>query len=131
MFIKKKKNYYHFSLHRLNREERTLCLRPVVHHLYISHWSRVVPLPPPAEPPSFLLVTSRRGTLCTSIRFFPPSHVLSFSFSRRRSPFLFPLFFSTENVIQRPNRGPGNNVCHVLPSPPVPTHLCHAAVVLS
>ena len=87
----KKKIGNHFYGHRLHCAERTPCLRPVVLHLYISHWSRVVPLPPPAGPPSLLLVASRRGTMYSAFLLslslcLPPFSVpLSF----HRSPFLF------------------------------------------
>lgn len=59
---RRKKNCYHFCKRTVSTEsrERTLCLRPVVLHLYISDWSRVVPLPPPYREPSFSSPSSLR-----------------------------------------------------------------------
>lgn len=109
--------------------ERTLCLRPVVLHLYISDWSRVVPLPPPYREPSFSSPSSlREECIYTSVIYTSLSTFLSLSFSLSRRladlPYLSLFILLAENAIRRPNSGPVINVCHVLSSPlllPAPT----------
>ena len=138
---RREKNCYHFCERTVSTEsrERTLCLRPVVLHLYISDWSRVVPLPPPYREPSFSSpsrLASRRVYihLCDIYLALYVSLSLSLllslslSLSRRLAdlPFLSLFILLAENAIRRPNSGPVINVCHVLSSPlllPAPTSI--------
>lgn len=100
---KEKKNCYHFCKRTVSTEsrERTLCLRPVVLHLYISDWSRVVPLPPPYREPSFSSPSSLREEYIHFYDIYLALYVslsftLSLSLSRRLADLLsfLSLFFS-------------------------------------
>lgn len=65
--MRKKKIYTFKDTASASSRDRTLCLGPVVRHLYISHWSRVyIPLPPSMAATSSFKHFEKR---CTSLLF--------------------------------------------------------------